>query len=244
MLGNVDYLADFAEAQGAHCPHCRGHPVHFPAFCRIILKPRLNILQCRVRGGIAVIDAGTLIHRVYRLLEEIHDPFAEVITACDDFNEFFEPGRRRGAWRGNERIKGKRRYVSARRINEDFIIEVFFGEKVAVVSLPVEYEKRLLFKEQIREYDERDVGFAAPGPAEDGNVLNPVLFAQAKFVEFLAPIDDFAERVFAFCDMRRRRDEEDAFLCETSAEVLVIEEIQKRFDFLLAVQVFGEVYLP
>ncbi len=124
----------------------------------MIFQPVQDIHEGRETLVNTFIDSECLIDRMDGFLQEVHDPFSEVIGVGDDFYEFLEPDFRGHPFRRDEWIKSKRRDSAANGVDQRFFART--GQQVAVISLPVKNQKGLFMVSEIF-YEQKDgVGLA------------------------------------------------------------------------------------
>ena len=113
----------------------------------------------------------------------------------DHLIEFFQPGPGIGPGRRDQGIKGEGRNVSADGVDLD-IGESRQREQVTVVSFPVKQYEGLALAFELVEDQEPQIGFTSSASTEDGQMLDPFIFSQAKGIKFLTGIVDSPYGVF------------------------------------------------
>jgi hypothetical protein len=84
-----------------------------------------------------------------------------------------------GSGRRDKRVKSEGSHASPDR-EDPHLPELLMLEKVAIVSLPIEYQNRLLMTGQFTQNEDPQVGFTTACHTNDQHVFDPLVFPETK----------------------------------------------------------------
>ena len=175
-----------------------------------------------------------------RLHEDVIGPGPEQINFLDDLSQLLDPDvflDARGFDLGIEKEGSD--VVSADGEDQDvLVLEIGMVQQVPVVSLIVEDEERFVMAADLLEKSHGQGGLAAPGLAEQPDVLQPVAFLDPEFANMLTGVCSLADRIppiqFLWFDYRQQN-----LVHDQAGQVFGQEEI----DQLLQLFSFPEILL-